>query len=132
VGRTTFSACQTRAKKTSDFPQPLRESFSKKFTSYSWQLFGGKTWLEWYVTKELSLGLAKKNSSLLFGQGQWCSAIQSFNRDEILAQNQDTRKKRSNQCQLITICGVAQTHLPMNHVNELSELEKFSTFRVRL
>jgi len=29
---------------------------------------------------------------------------------------------------LITICGVAQTHLPMNHVNELSELEKFSTF----
>jgi len=28
--------------------------------------------------------------------------------------------------------GVAQTLWPMNHVNELSELEKFSTFRVRL
>jgi len=130
VGRTTFSACQTRAKETSAFPQPLRESFSKKFTSYSWQLFGGKTWLEWYVTKELCL--PKKYSSLVSGQGQLCTAIQSFNRDEILAQSQDTRKKKSNQCQLITICGVAQTLWPMNHVNELSELEKFSTFRVRL
>lgn len=48
-----------------------------------------------------------------------------------LAQDQNLLKM-SNQCQLITICGVRATHLPMNQVNELSELEKFRTLPVRL
>lgn len=94
----------------------------------------GQTCVEWYVAKELVVAGAGQKYSLC--QGQWVTAIRSQTWGCREIQERvfffGFCQKREQSMPVDYHLWSCQTHFPMNQVNELSELEKFSTFRVEL